>query len=95
MRGPVSVSLQFRAVVRQCTRPFAYESGSEERTEAPEACMWRPWYEDKQSLAIMQIPVVVAQCLKKKKKKRTSERRKEKGLFSRHLSKKAREDKLG
>lgn len=32
-RGPVSVSLQFRAVVRRCTQPFAYESGSEERTE--------------------------------------------------------------
>lgn len=41
-RGPVSVSLQFRAVVRRCTQPFAYESGSEERTEGPEACMWRP-----------------------------------------------------
>lgn len=32
-RGPVSVSLQFRAVVRRCTQPFAYESGSEKRTE--------------------------------------------------------------
>lgn len=42
MRGPVSVSLQFCAVVRRCTRPFAYESGSEERTEGPETCMWRP-----------------------------------------------------
>lgn len=42
MRGPVSVSLQFCGVVRQCTRPFAYESGSEERTKGPETCMWRP-----------------------------------------------------
>lgn len=65
LRGPVSVSLQFRAVVRQCTRPFAYESGSEERTEGPEACMWRPWYEDKQSLAIMQIPLRWRDVLKK------------------------------
>lgn len=67
-RGPVSVSLQFRAVVRRCTQPFAYESGSEERTEGPEACMWRPWYEDKQSLAIMQIPLRWRDVLEKKKR---------------------------
>lgn len=36
MCGPVRGSLQFRAVARQCSPPFAYESGSEERTEVPE-----------------------------------------------------------
>lgn len=36
MCGPVSGSLQFRAVARQCSPPFAYESGSEKRTEVPE-----------------------------------------------------------
>lgn len=36
MCGPVSGSLQFRAAARQGSPSFAYESGSEERTEVPE-----------------------------------------------------------
>jgi len=40
-RGKTWSSKRQSSIPRRCTQPFAYESGSEERTEGPEACMWR------------------------------------------------------